>query len=138
MYTSHLEASTAEAGVPNANEHPGAPIGSRAFGDPFVHYITDELVEKNLIRFWFSEEIENAVIAVDYEVLVPKISWLENAQLEPTLDVIWKLITLVFFQEYTKDYYRDKASRLSFQQIGKPTAFEVQYPTQRMSKHEIA
>ena len=138
LHKSHLIGSTGVAGEPTVVVNPPAPKGSRAEGDDFVHYIEDGYADITHLRFWFLEEPLDGVLAIDFEVLVPVVSWLKGEKLTLGTQQIVRLISMVFFQEFTGDAYKKRVNLLSFREVGSSKIFEVPYPQVPISKHEIA
>jgi len=138
LHKSHLIGSTGVVGEPSVLVNPPAPKGSRAEGDGFVHYIEDGSVDITHLRFWFSEEPLDGVLALDFEVLVPVVSWLKGEKLTLDTQKIVGLISMVFFQEFTGDAYKKHVRLLSFRKVGTSEISAVPYPQLPISKHDIA
>ncbi len=138
MYSSHLEGTTGSCGEPSEEINPFAPHWSRVRRDPFVHYIEDSIEEEEIIRFWFPSEFSGTVMPVDFEILQPTVRWLDNKQLNLNVNSVINLILMVYFQEYTDNFYKNAASKISFRDLSNNNTIEVIYPEKKISKHEIA
>lgn len=138
MHTSHFIGATGEVGDPDDLINPPPPPHSRAAGTAFVHYLEDGLSEKTHVRFWFPEELSSRVMPVDFEIMIPIASWLRREPLTLAPTVVVKLICMVYFQEFTDDYYGTRIDSLSFQDLRTGQIIEIPYPKTPISKHEIA
>jgi hypothetical protein len=138
LHTSHFIGATGEVGDPDNFINPPPPPHSRATGTVFVHYLEDGLSKKTHVRFWFPEDSSSRVMPVDFEIMIPIASWLKDKPLALTPAVVVKLICMVFFQEFTNDYYGRRIDSVSFQDLGTGQIIEVPYPKTPISKHEIA
>ncbi|MEM9214152.1 MAG: hypothetical protein AAGD25_07360 [Cyanobacteria bacterium P01_F01_bin.150] len=132
-----LEGATGEVGDPTIDVNPPAPKESRIGNDPFVHYISDIESGRNVIRFWFtSTEDSSPITELDYEILEPNIRWKGGRRLELSKENAYQIIVLVFFQEYTQNYYQNSIKRFSFQEVGSDSVIEFDYPNERVAVSE--
>lgn len=86
-----------------------APANTVAAGDGFTSYIEEVSTGYPVVRFWFHAESSD-ICYVDYEVLRPP--------LRP--QVVWELISRVFFVGMVDSYYRDTVLWLSLRKLGAP------------------